>query len=263
LYKRQQQGFVNMLFLARLMIHPEGLISDSAFQGPGGASLINTNEVFYDGNSQGGIMGGSLVAISPDIRRGVLGVTGMNYSTLVDRSVDWATYYTAFAQTYPNRLDQQLCFALMQLLWDRGETDGYAHHMTDDPPANTPSHQVLMHIAVGDHQVANITAIIEARTNGAAIYQPAVDSAKIPSGVVPFWGLTDVAELGPAYTGSVIVFWDAGNDWAPLGNVPASQGSDPHSRPRGTPAARTPTSSLLHSNGSVADVCSGLPCKTS
>ncbi|MCA1839870.1 MAG: alpha/beta hydrolase, partial [Actinobacteria bacterium] len=186
---RMQQGFINMLFLARLMIHSQGFVSDAAFQGPAGESLINTSEVFYDGNSQGGIMGGSLVAISPDIRRGVLGVTGMNYSTLLDRSVDWATYYTAFAQTYPNRLDQQLCFALMQLLWDRGESDGYAHHMTDDPPANTPAHQVLMHIAVGDHQVANITAIIEARTNGAAIYQPAVDASKLPSGAIPFWGL--------------------------------------------------------------------------
>ena len=37
-------------------------------------------------------IGGALVAVSQDITRGVLGVPGMNYSTLLDRSVDFARY---------------------------------------------------------------------------------------------------------------------------------------------------------------------------
>ena len=28
--------------------------------------------------------------------------------------------------------------------------------MTTNPPQNTPAHTVLMHVAVGDHQVANV-----------------------------------------------------------------------------------------------------------
>ena len=45
--------------------------------------------MFYDGNSQGGIIGGAFMAMSPDVSHGVLGVAGMNYSTLVERSEDF------------------------------------------------------------------------------------------------------------------------------------------------------------------------------
>ena len=59
------------------------------------------------------------------------------------------------------------CFlSLIQLLWDRGEANGYAHHITSDPLPGTPAHNVLMHVAFGDHQVANVTAEVEARTIG-------------------------------------------------------------------------------------------------
>ena len=48
-----------------------------------------TGRLFYDGNSQGGIEGGALTAVAPDFDRAVLGVPGMNYSTLLQRSVDF------------------------------------------------------------------------------------------------------------------------------------------------------------------------------
>ena len=54
--------------------------------------MIDTTRLFYDGNSQGGIMGGGLTAVAPDFDRAVLGVPGMNYSTLLQRSVDFDTY---------------------------------------------------------------------------------------------------------------------------------------------------------------------------
>ena len=47
-----------------------------AFQDGGGDPVIDTSELYYDGNSQGGILGGSLVAVAPDLTRGVLGVPG-------------------------------------------------------------------------------------------------------------------------------------------------------------------------------------------
>ena len=36
-------------------------------------------------------MGGALTAVAPDFDRAVLGVPGMNYSTLLQRSVDFDT----------------------------------------------------------------------------------------------------------------------------------------------------------------------------
>ena len=60
----------------------------------------------------------------------------------------------------------------MQLLWDRGEADGYAQHMTSDPLPQHAGAQVLLQAAFGDHQVSNVTAEVEARTIGANIYEP-------------------------------------------------------------------------------------------
>ena len=63
--------------------------------------MIDTRRLFYDGNSQGGIFGGALTALAPDFERAVLGVPGMNYSTLLRRSVDFDTYSLILAPAYP------------------------------------------------------------------------------------------------------------------------------------------------------------------
>ncbi len=164
---RLQQGLVNGLMLGRLMAHPQGLVTNAAFHNAAGAPVIDTSALYYDGNSQGGIFGGALTAIAPDFERSVLGVPGMNYSLLLPRSVDFDTYNAFWVPAYPNRLDRMLTLSVIQTLWDRGEADGYAQHMTGRPPANTPLHSVLLHVGLGDHQVAQISAENEARTIGA------------------------------------------------------------------------------------------------
>ena len=65
------------------MIHPQGFSASPAFQVGAAHGVIDTRALFYDGNSQGGIMGGALTAVAPDFTRAVLGVPGMNYSTLL------------------------------------------------------------------------------------------------------------------------------------------------------------------------------------
>ena len=54
--------------------------------------MLDTRRLFYDGNSQGGILSGGLTALTPDFQRAVHGVPGMNYSTLLRRSVDFDLY---------------------------------------------------------------------------------------------------------------------------------------------------------------------------
>src|SRR5690606_23969342 len=80
---RLQQGLLNQIVLGRLMMHPDGLAALPEFQRADGTPLIETGHLDYDGNSQGGIMGLALIAVSPDIDRAVLGVPGMNYSLLL------------------------------------------------------------------------------------------------------------------------------------------------------------------------------------
>ena len=196
---RMQQGFLNMLLLGRAMIHPQGLSSNAAFQ-KGGESVLDTTRLFFDGNSQGGIMGGGLTAVAPDFERAALGVPGMNYSTLLNRSVDFDTYAAIIYPNYTKVIDRQLWLSQIQLLWDRGEANGYAHHMTTDPLPDTPRHTVLMHVAFGDHQVSDTAAEVrgphdrcERVQAGGGPRALAVDAASADPGahVLPVRGIGD------------------------------------------------------------------------
>jgi hypothetical protein len=253
---RMQQGFLQQLFLGRALIHPQGFSSHPAFQ-KNGQSLIDTRRLFFDGNSQGGIMGGALTALAPDFDRAVLGVPGMNYSTLLQRSVDFDAYAPLLYGGYPREVDRQLWLAQIQLLWDRGESNGYAQHITRRPLPGTPPHEVLMHVAFGDHQVADVTPVIMARTFGARVRQPALAGGRSPFSN-PWYGLRRIPSY--PYSGSALVFWDSGTPPPPRRNVPNRAGEDPHGHPRSEAAARRQKSEFLRIGGRVVDVCGGGPC---
>ena len=269
---RTQQGMLDFLYLGRAMIHPQGFNTNAAFQvGTTPHGVFNTERLFYDGNSQGGIMGGSLTAIAPDYNRAVLGVPAMNYSTLLRRSVDFDDYAQIMYLFYPSERERPLYLSLIQLLWDRGEADGYAHHMTDDPLPNTPAHSVLMHLAFGDHQVANVAAEVEARTIGASATPTEIDPGR-SSDKTPLFGIPKITSF--PFTGdAAIVYWDTGPIRAGVDDGvatppttetpprPPTYGADPHSKPRSTKIARTQKSDWLQaSGGSLVDVCNGVPC---
>ncbi|MGN6693308.1 MAG: DUF4214 domain-containing protein, partial [Aquihabitans sp.] len=64
---RTQQGLLNTVFLGRLMSNDAGFVSNPAFQDGGGGPLLDTSALFYDGNSQGSVVGGAYVAIDPKV----------------------------------------------------------------------------------------------------------------------------------------------------------------------------------------------------
>ncbi|MBA2626235.1 MAG: hypothetical protein H0U89_11615 [Acidimicrobiia bacterium] len=255
---RVQQGILNTLFLGRLMVHASGLAASPAFSlGTPEVPVLDRSDLFYDGNSQGAIIGGAATAVAQDWTRAVLGVPGMNYSTLLNRSVDFDTYALIFEPAYPDPLDRQLVLSLVQMLWDRAEANGYAHHMTDDPYPGTPAHDVLLHVAFSDHQVANVTAEVEARTIGAAARQPALAPGR-HSDVEPLWRIPAIPAY--PYDGSAVVYWDSGNPPPPPTNIAPRDGEDPHEKPRRQPAARLQKSAFLRTGGAVVDTCGGVPC---
>ncbi|MEO8603197.1 MAG: hypothetical protein ABI629_11530 [bacterium] len=254
---RLQQSMLNQLFLARLMIHANGFTADAAFKDSFGAPVIDTSAVFYDGNSQGGIFGGMVMIIAQDITRGALGVPGMNYALLLTRSTDFAGYAGFLNPAYTNQLQRPLVLGLIQMLWDRSDPSGLASHMTTDPLPNTPPHEVLLHLAFGDHQVSNVATEIEARTIGASIHTPAIAPAR-HTDVNPYFGIPAIPSY--PFNGSALVVWDSGAAAPPTSNVAPSMGADPHSDPRNSVNARLQKSEFLKIGGAVVDVCSGLPC---
>ena len=67
---------------------------------------INPSELYYSGISQGGIFGGTFMAVSPDVTRGHLGVPGNNYFTLLHRSRDFTGYLEGLRRNYASTADQ-------------------------------------------------------------------------------------------------------------------------------------------------------------
>ncbi len=274
---RTQQGLLNELLLGRLMDNPSGFLSDVAFHRDGTTLLsqpvLDTSKLYYNGNSQGGILGGALTAVSPDFTRASLGVPAIGYSTLLTRSIDFDTYAGFLYPAYPNELSRPLALSLIQMLWDRGEPNGYAHRMTTQPLANTPPHEVLLNVALGDHQVTNWQADVEARTIGASIHSPVVYEGRWP-GVDVAWGIPRIDAY--PFKGSAIVYWDGGpvrpdpmdpgevlgTDVPPLANVPNTSGEDPHSLPRNQSEEQQMVSQFLRPDAAsqISDTCGGTAC---
>ena len=129
---RMQQGVLDMLYLGRLMISPDGLGTNPAFQRDG-QSVLDTSQLYYDGNSTGGIQGGIVTAISPDVTRAVLGVSSIDWANwLIPRTQGIGEFATEQDTEYADLSARPLLLDLMQQIWDRGDPDGYVQHLISD-----------------------------------------------------------------------------------------------------------------------------------
>ncbi len=244
---RLQQGVLEAIVLGRLLTDPAGLIAEISFAGV----TADLDQLDYDSNSQGAIMGLMLAAVSPDIDRAVLGVPGMNYSLLLPRSVDFDNYELVFAPAYPSPVDRAILLGLMQMLWDRGEGAGHAQHVTSDPYPATPPKEVLLHVALGDHQVSELAALIVGRAVGASYHEPFAEPGRLRADTVLF-GLEPIESY--PYGGSAIILWDSGSPTIPLEQLAPRDGRDPHEDPRADPEARRQKAAFLFDD-ELIDVC--------
>ncbi len=241
--ERLVQGITNALLAMRLM--RTGLGTHEAFQ-IDGRSVIDTSAGFYTGDSQGGIFGGTYMALSTDVERGILGVPGQPYNLLLNRSVDFDPYLALLRQSFDEGPNIQLAIVAIQQLWDRAEPGSFTRHIMNDPLPGTPAHQVILQPAMGDHQVTTLGAHIMARAIGAVTIMPQTR---------PIFGIEEV--MGP-HPGSAIVEFDFGLPPDPLYNTPQRQGEDPHGDVRRNPRALAQTLHFFQT-GEIIHTCDG-PC---
>ena len=140
---------------------------------------------------------------------------------------------------------------MIQMLWDRAEGNGYAHRLTSNPLPDTPGHEVMLQVAYSDHQVSNHAAEVFARTIEAPIMLPGLPPGRHWE-ETPYY--TDTASY--PYQGSALIYWDSGNAAPPNGNIPADEGTDPHSHPRKEAAGGWQEAHFLLT-GEMVDVCAG------
>ncbi|EDM81047.1 hypothetical protein PPSIR1_25746 [Plesiocystis pacifica SIR-1] len=237
---RLQQGLVNFVALTRMM-------KTSMAEDPDYGQYIDPSAAYYLGISQGGIFGGTFMAISQDIERGCLGVPGQPYNLLLNRSVDFTQYFDILKQGYTDGRDLQIILALMQMLWDHAEPTGYSHRVTNDPFPNTPAHDVLIRAAVGDHQVTNL---------GAHLMSRAVGAAHLDTGIRDLYGLDPVMMEN---TGSTYVEYDFGLPPDPIDNLPQEACNDPHGELRKLEEARLQLDTFFQT-GVVTNTCTDGVC---
>jgi hypothetical protein len=242
--ERSMQGFVELM--AALQMARGDLAKDDAVTFDG-VSVIDPTLFSYYGNSQGGILGGAYLAASPVLERGVLGVGGMPYALLLPRSADFDQFFTLLKSAYPDQRDVHLLLGVIQVLWDPGETSGWAWAMNKEPGPGVPAKDVLLQVAIGDAQVTTLGAHIMAR---------AFDAKTVAEQTRPVFG---VEEAKGGFQGSALVEWlytDVPDE--PVENLPPQKSSDTHECPRREPAAQEQLRDFLV-DGVVNQYCEG-PC---
>ncbi len=256
---RLRQGQLNTLILARMM--RGGLFNqDPAFRTPSGAGVFpgRAEPQFYFGASLGGVMGLMFAALSPDVERVSVDVPSTNFEFLVQRATPFLPFEQLLAITgIAEPTELALGISLIGQLWVRGESAGYARHITRDPFPGTNPKRVLMTEAWLDQQVSNLGTEIAARTLGL----PNLKRGSLVSGQV---GIPD--RSGPL--ASALVVYDTGSFdlddpedapfVPPLANQQAEPNRcDPHGLRGFIPASLRQLIGFLQPDGLIENFCNG------
>lgn len=247
------QGITNHVTLARAM---ETVLTNQVFvcrpadAATGctvGRSLADPSKLYYYGLSQGHIFGTVVMAYAPTIKRGVLGVGGGGYSTMLERSTDWPTYRSILQGAYEDPLDVVMAINLFQQRWDQTETSGIVNVVLAGTATGTPAKQLLLHMAIGDDEVPNLSTEWQARSMGIPVLTPA--SVTVP------WGIA--TKDSPIANGSALVIMDGGAPPVPITNVPAPE-TGMHSLTRNQAASKRQIG-IFFATGEIRNECDG-PC---
>jgi len=248
---RCQQGML-LAFTAMRLFKEGNFAKDPNMIFNGKTILSDKSQYFYNGNSQGGILGGVYMAVSTDVTRGVLGVGGGPYSLLLPRSEDFIEFFDVIKLRYSDPLDRMGLLQTIQLLWDRAEPSGYMNFLTNRTLPNTPAHHVIMQHGLGDAQVTYLGAYSLMRSAFAVTYESNVNEPNEKLYGFPYLKDSDIA------TDAALVTWDfPGIPPVPEENIPPPV-NDTHEYVR-----RQNTSQAMMYNffatGQIKNTCGG-PC---
>lgn len=207
-----QQGIINHIAMARTA---RGLCANDVAFRVAGQRLYDPTRRMFVGVSQGSILGGTLLALHPDVDRGALLVGGTGFSFMIERSIHYNQFQLLLDPNYPQRIDRALLMAMSQHTWDRAESASWLEHLEDGLPDIGPK-RALYFVAENDAQVPNLSSHRAARLAGL----PVIDgSTHVP------WGTEVVA---PPYDGSAYLAFDLGDRPPVGGNVAPEQDDGGH-----------------------------------
>ena len=242
---RVHQAMANQIALAAAR---EALAAHDAFRVDGRA-LFDPSTLYFYGLSQGHILGGTYVALSPEVDRAVLGVGGASFSLMMSRARPFLAFLAVVAMGMPDPLDQLKFTVLTQTGFDRIDPITWAPRVITDPLPGAPAgRRVLLHMGMGDTAVPNIASELHARAVGVSLLTPS--SRPVP-------GLDPVTSPAP---GSAFVPFD--HNVRPLPTATSSiptEDNPVHEAQRRLGASMRQIGRFLRADGGVEATCEG-PC---
>ncbi len=240
--ERIVQGVLSYIALAQLA---RGSMATDLLTDDEGNSIVDPTKIYYYGISQGHILGATFMAYDPTITRGVLAVGGGNWSLLLERSTQWSPYRTIIQGAYPGSLNLVVIESLLQFAFDYTENIHVMDGILDDPQPGSPEKQLLLHMAVGDSQVTNLSTEQQAREIGIPVLGPALFTP---------WGLEE--QTGPL--SSALVIYDQKFEPAPpLDNAVHEIDNETHGELRSEPAVIRQIETFW-TTGEVVHTCNGV-----
>lgn len=204
----------------------------------------------FIGISMGHILGGTLAALNPDVRRVTLQVGGAGFSTMMFRARPFTRFLFLMDYSVPDALDQQKLHAHMQSQLDRVDPASFARFLLEDEvwegPSNAPAERrVLLQMGIGDTQVPNVGTELHARALGVP---------RVAGSAKEVFGLDEAAA---PHEGSGLFVYDFGVDPAFYESAsPAELGNPVHEAVRRSPEALRQLDEFFAS-GTIINPCEG------
>lgn len=237
------QGIMNQLAVQRLVRGRLAADRPSALT-EAGALVYDPNTMHYYGNSQGGTLGASMMALTRDIPRGVLGVPGCSFSYLIHKSVGFSGFADLIHLYYPDPYEFAAVLGLVQTAFDRVEPLDLADHLRATAAPDI-ARTVLLQVAKEDATVDNQVSFLCGRGYGATLLEPAVR---------PVWGLPTAAS---PFSGNALTEWDFGHPDNPDPFAPAVKATDTHEDLRRLRRAQDQWTSFVRT-GVTTHLCDGV-----
>jgi hypothetical protein len=241
---RLHQAMVNFMALASAR---EELARLPAFE-IDGRPAFDPEHIYFQGISQGHILGGTYSALSPFIERSVLSVGGADFSAIMFRARPFTGFLGIIASTLPNNLEQQKFALLSQSIFDRIDPWTYTRYLLSNDLDGTPmQRRVLMQMGRGDTEVPNLGTELHARVAGLPVLDP-----------MP-WTPSFMSPSPQPVADSALAVYDFGVDPFPaIECTPATDGNGVHDALRGLTASMRQIDAFLRPDGQIRSFCEGV-----
>ena len=223
-------------------------------------SDLDAANVVYTGASLGGIMGGVVATMSPDIKRAVLQVDGSPFGLLLPRAYPFKPLWDVIALRGYDVVDRLVLISLLSFALDVATPPAFLPHGTSNPLPGCTCKQFVTQHGLSDASVTYLGGQVSARSLNAGRF---LSSVSEPGELV--YSLPE-KYAGRVWFGegecghAVFQAFDFSNPPIPFGDIPVEHKYSTHSCLGKEPRAMATLAHFFRTRGEVYDYCESQGC---